>query len=58
MKQRITLYAEDGMVLTDGEHYGKIVHLAVDADDKKWYEITQKEYDKILEQMNEGVEEK
>ena len=48
MKQRITLYADDGMVLTDGEHYGMIVHLAVDADSSKWREITQEEYDSIL----------
>ena len=44
MKQRITLYAEDGMVLTDGEHFGRTVHLAVGADTSKWHEITEAEY--------------
>lgn len=48
MKQRITLYADDGMILTDGESYGTVIHLAVDADAEKWREITLDEYNKIL----------
>lgn len=48
MKQRTTLYAEDGMVLTDGENYGRIVHLSVDADASRWYEITEAEYEQII----------
>lgn len=48
MKQRITLYADDGMILTDGEHYGKIVHLAADADASGWHEITEAEYERII----------
>lgn len=48
MKQRTTLYAEDGMILTDGEHYGKIVHLAEGVNADKWYEINQEEYEKNL----------
>ena len=48
MKQRITLYAEDGMVLTDGTNYGRIVHLEVGADASKWHEILNEEYARIL----------
>ena len=48
MKQRITLYAEGGMILTDGENYGRIVHLAADADASGWHEITEAEYERIL----------
>lgn len=48
MKQRITLYAEDGMILTDGENYGTIIHLAVGADASKWHEITEAEYKRIV----------
>lgn len=48
MKARTTLYAEDGMMLTDGEHFGKIVHLEIGADASKWHEITKEEYERIL----------
>ena len=48
---RVKLIASEGMVLTDGENYGKEVFLAVDADRSAWYEITQEEYDKILEEQ-------
>lgn len=45
---RIKLTASEGMVLTDGENYGKEVFLAVDADQSLWCEIAQEEYDVIL----------
>jgi hypothetical protein len=59
MKQRTTLYAEDGMVLTDGTNYGTIIHLAVGADASKWHEISVEEYENILaeNEANEGVTE-
>lgn len=57
MKQRITLYAENGMILTDGENYGRIIHLSVDADAEKWHEITEAEYEQIIaEAEREGAE--
>ena len=54
MKQRITLYAEDGMVLTDGVHYGTIIHLSVGADASKWHEITEAEYQEVLKAQEEN----
>lgn len=45
---RVKLTASEGMMLTDGEHYGKEVFLAEDADSSKWYEITQEEYDELM----------
>jgi len=48
MKSRITLYADDGMILTNGEHFGKIVHLEVGADASAWHEITREEYEELL----------
>lgn len=47
MKQRTTLYAEEGRMLTDGEHFGRIVHLEVGADASAWREITMEEYSEI-----------
>jgi hypothetical protein len=48
MKQRITLYADEGMILTDGKSFGRLVHLAVGADASKWHEIAVEEYESIL----------
>ena len=48
MKRRITLHAEDGMVLTDGVNYGTVIHLAAGADANKYYEISKEEYEKIV----------
>lgn len=57
MKSRITLYADDGMILTDGEHFGKIVHLEIGADVSAWHEITTEEYTNILaEQESKEIE--
>lgn len=53
---RIKLTASEGMVLSDGENYGKEVFLAVDADASKWYEITEAEYDEILAKESEELE--
>jgi hypothetical protein len=49
MKQRIILYAEEGKVLTDGTTYGKVIHLAEDISPYLFYEITDEEYQKVLE---------
>jgi hypothetical protein len=53
MKQRIVLYAEDGKVLTDGKIYGRQIFLADDADPKAFYEITDAEYEEILQAESE-----
>lgn len=37
------LIASEGMTLTDGEAFGKTVHLASGADASQWYAITDEE---------------
>ncbi len=55
MKQRITLYADEGKLLTDGTNYGKIIHLAEGADASPWHEITEAEYNAIMAQENGDI---
>ena len=48
MKKMITIYADEGKMLTNGEVYGTTVHLAENDDGADFYEITQEQYDEIL----------
>ena len=48
MQKRITLYADKGKMLTNGEAYGSMIHLDVGDDGADFYEITQEQYDEIL----------
>lgn len=50
MQKRIILTASEGHILTDGENYGRIVYLASGDDGSKWYEITEEEYQRIIEE--------
>ena len=49
MKRKV-LKATDGMILTDGVNFGREVYLAEGADENSWYEITEEEYEKIVEE--------
>ena len=53
MKTRIILYADEGTVLTDGEIYGRTVYLAEGKNLSEFYEITEKEYNEVLEKIAE-----
>lgn len=55
MKQKITLYAENGKVLTNGETYGTIIHLADGVSADSFHEITQEEYERILKEQEEAM---
>ena len=48
MKQRNTLYASQGKILTNGEDYGKIIFIAEGILPSSYYEITEEEYRNIL----------
>lgn len=51
MEKRITLYADKGKVLTNGTIYGKQIHLAIGEQDYLFYEISEEEYEKIVEEQ-------
>lgn len=51
MRSRIVLYAEESMVLTDGEIYGKQIFLADGADPAVFREITEAEYEAIRQEQ-------
>ena len=57
MKTRLTIYADDGMVLTNGETYGTIIHLAENVSADAFYEITQEEYQKQMKELREKEQE-
>ena len=46
---RIVLAAPDGMILTNGEIYAKIIELGDWDSESNYHEITEDEYNKIME---------
>lgn len=56
MAERIILTAAEGMVLTDGTHFGKVVYLAEGSDPSAYYQITKAEHMAIKEREQEQSE--
>ena len=46
---RIVLTAASGMILTDGETFGRKIYLAKGESADRYYEISEEEYSKITE---------
>lgn len=49
------LEAASGMVLTNGETYGKKIYLGKNDVPENWYEITVEEYEKIIKNLEESM---
>ena len=48
--------ADEGMILTDGNTYGKVIFLGEGRSADEFQEITEAEYETILESMSEDIE--
>jgi len=57
MRKKVTLYADEGMVITDGINYGTTISVAINGDDSKYYEITKEEHEAIMEDRRKAAEE-
>lgn len=56
MKMRTVLYADEGMVLTDGKVYGRQILLGDGAETAAFREITAMEYEAVLaEEAHDGL---
>lgn len=55
MKTMITLFADEGMILTDGENYGTTMQLAEGRGAEDIKEITIEEYNEIQEALEVEV---
>ena len=53
---RIKLTASEGMILTDGTNYGKVIFLADGQSPAAFHEITEAEYQKHLDEQEKLAE--
>jgi hypothetical protein len=51
------LIANEGMVLTNGEAFGRVVFLGTGDSADNWHEITEAEYEALMEKDNTATEE-
>lgn len=56
MKTMLTIFADEGKVLTNGEIFGTVISLAEGESTDKFYEITEEEYEEILKAEAEEKE--
>jgi len=52
---RTVLVADEGMMLTNGESYGREAYLEVDGDASKWHEITVEEYNSKMSESESVI---
>lgn len=55
MRSMVTLFADEGKILTNGVDYGTTISLAENADASQYYEITIEEYENILKEQEEQM---
>jgi hypothetical protein len=52
----VKLTASEGHMLTDGEHFGRVVYLPLGDEGEKWYEITVVEYEAKMAELEAKAE--
>lgn len=52
---RVKLKATEGMIYTNGETYGREIFLGTGDSPDNWWEITEAEYEKIVELKKEVI---
>ena len=57
MSNRVPLEAKEGYILTDGKTYGKLIWIADGENPEEFYEITEAEYERILAEKMQAVNE-
>lgn len=55
IENQIILKAEDGKLITNGDAYGTVVYLAPNDNAENWWEITEEEYEVVLNQILSDV---
>lgn len=53
MRKMITIYADEGKILTNGKEFGTTISLAEGVSSEGYYEISQEEYQEILQKRRE-----
>jgi hypothetical protein len=53
MKTMVTLYADEGKILTNGTDYGTTISLAEGVDASAYHEISMDEYEAIIAEESE-----
>ena len=53
---QITIRADEGKWLTDGENYGKTISLAEGVSVDDYYEISDEEYEEQMKKMEEKMQ--
>lgn len=56
MEERKPICASEGKILTNGEIYGKQIHLAEGVSEDSFYEITEEEYAERMKEKEEEIE--